>query len=74
MVRSIALRGFDQVLLYELHCYKNTSHHITAGMFLVMVLGLNSSLVSAANGRSSDRLHGGIWDQVCMAVCPKESG
>ena len=73
MVRSIALRGFDQVLLYELHCHQNTSHHSKCGFF-VMVLGPNSFLVSAANGRSSDRLHGGIWDQVRMGVCPEESG
>lgn len=43
-------------------------------VFFVMFEGGYSLLVYAANGRSSDRLHGGIWDQVCMEVCPTESG
>lgn len=30
--------------------------------------------VFEANGSFSDRLHGGIWDQVFMEVPPKESG
>lgn len=43
-------------------------------LIFVMFEGGYSLLVCAANGRSSDRLHGGIRDQVCMEGCPKESG
>lgn len=63
MVRSIALRGFDQVLLL------NPQPAFGSESFLECTL-----FVFEANGSSSDRLHGGIWDQVCMEVHPKESG
>lgn len=70
MVRSIALRGFDQVLLPEL---QSAILHIVIVIFVIFEGGY-FLLVCAANGRSSDRLHGGLWNQVCMEVCPKESG
>lgn len=70
MVRSIALRGFDQVLLPEL---QSDYSRCRDSVFCVVFEGEYSLLVYAANGRSSDGLHGGIWDQVCMEVYPKES-
>lgn len=63
MVRSIALRGFDQVLLL------NPWRAFGLESFPKCTL-----FDFEANGSSSDRLHGGIWDQVCMEVHPKESG
>lgn len=63
MVRSIALRGFDQVLLLTPRLAFGSQAFPECTLF-----------VFEANGSSSDRLHGGIWDQVCMEVHPKESG
>lgn len=66
IVRSIALRGFDQVLLVKL------SNNL-------LILNKPSRLkleihCCTANGRLTDRLHGSVWDQVYMEVRPKESG
>lgn len=63
MVRSIALRGFDQVRLLNPRLTFGSESFPECTLF-----------VFEANGSSSDRLHGGIWDQVCMEVHPEESG
>lgn len=72
MVRSIALRGFDQVLLPEQQ-YEYSAQLIYKIFFVTSESGC-SLWTPAANGGSNHRLHGDIWDKVFMEECPKECG
>lgn len=59
---------------YSVNRSVHTLDILTVVFVMVDVVDFFFFLHCAANGRSSDGLHGGIWDQVCMEVCPKQSG